>query len=65
MANRAFRWLRRRNAKEKPLPVQEIRLLRRVVRPAPPKEEPFDGGILGVLRRGPGFLREGVCQAGG
>ena len=37
-------WLRQRNAKEKPLPVQETKPFPHV-RPAPPKEEPFDRGI--------------------
>jgi len=37
-------WLRQRNAKEKPLPVQEIKLFRRLP-PAPPQEGPFDRGI--------------------
>jgi len=37
-------WLRQRNAKEKPLPVQDIKPFRRVP-PAPPKEGPFDRGI--------------------
>ena len=45
-ANRAFRWLRQRNAKEKPLPVQETKPFPHVP-PAPPKEEPFDRGFGG------------------
>ena len=46
-ANRAPLWLRQRNAKEKALPVQEIKLFSRVP-PAPPKEGPLDRGICGL-----------------
>ena len=48
-------WLRRRNAKEKPLPVQETKPFPHV-RPAPPKEESFDRGTGGI--RPSGFTTE-------